>query len=112
MKQGDYVIIKNDTVRHEIPIGTVVQIFSVTDDEFQAYYNGRWRYLDEDDMAEYEHIVEYQSCKLSIFERLILFLSSLCKFVLIAIALFLQNTSTKISNHAKKLNVNDQKVKA
>lgn len=50
MKAGEIVHIMRNISGHNIPIGTALTVLSVTDDEFQVLWEGRMRWITDDDV--------------------------------------------------------------
>lgn len=100
MKQGDYAIVTNDTSLHGIPIGTKVQLLSVTDDDFKVFYDGKLCWLNEEDVVEPNSIpVNKDLLKKSVPQLFWTLLVELWTLLLLTIARWFMNWGSGIGQH-------------
>jgi len=52
MSNGDLLKITKNVSGHCIPIGTLVLVINVTDDEYKVWYGGRFHWVTDDDFDD------------------------------------------------------------
>ena len=50
MKTGDQVKIVANISNHGVPIGTIVFVINITDDDYKVWYGGKFHWVTDDDI--------------------------------------------------------------